>query len=159
MAVTTDIVETWRGPRSVVRRLLARGTSEPFAFSLLLTFLLLALVALTPNLERQAYFDAGASVLPRLYASGLGLLTTIPFWYLLAAIAHIGAGWFGGRGSYFGARLALFWTLVAISPAMLVQGMVLGVLGNGLLAAALGWAVALGFLALWIVMLREVEKG
>ena len=159
MPVTADIVETWRRPRVVVRRLLARGRSEPFAFSLLLTFLLLALVALVPNLARQAYSDVSAPLMPRLYASGLGLLATIPVWYLLAAVSQLVAGALGGMGSYFGARLALFWSLVAVSPAMLVQGLVLGFLGNGQAATLLGWAVGLGFLVFWLLMLREVEKG
>ena len=45
MAVTTDILATWRAPRAAVRRHLARGVSEPFAFSLLVVFLLIAFVA------------------------------------------------------------------------------------------------------------------
>ena len=52
MSVTTDIVQSWTRPRAVIRRHLARGQSEPFAFSLLVTFLVLAFVSLWPVLSR-----------------------------------------------------------------------------------------------------------
>ena len=49
MAVTTDILSSWRNPRQGIRRHLARGVSEPFAFSLLLVFLVLAFVGQWPQ--------------------------------------------------------------------------------------------------------------
>ena len=151
MALISDIGESWRRPRVVVQRLLARGTSEPFAFSFLLIFLALALLAISPGLARQA---DGTPLLPRLYATSLGLLATIPVWYLLAALGHLAARALGGKGSYYGGRLALFWSLVAISPAMLVQGLV----GVGLAANLLGLAVGAGFLVFWVLALMEVES-
>ena len=151
MALISDIGESWRRPRVVVRRLLARGRSEPFAFSFLLIFLALALLAISPGLARQA---DGTPLFPRLYATSLGLLATIPVWYLLAALGHLAARALGGKGSYYGGRLALFWSLVAISPAMLVQGLV----GVGLAANLLGLAVGAGFLVFWVLALMEVES-
>ena len=153
MAVTTDIVESWLRPRVVVRRLLARGRSEAFVLSFLLIFLLLALIAASP--ERLQ--DRSTPLTPRLFALALGTLATIPFWYLLAALGHLLARLLGGNGSYFGARLALFWALVVISPAMLVQRMVQVIVGGGV-ATGLGVLVALGFVMFWTVMLREVER-
>ena len=153
MAVTTDIVESWLRPRVVVRRLLARGRSEAFVLSFLLIFLLLAFIATAP--ERLQ--DRSTPLTPRLFALALGTLATIPFWYLLAALGHLLARLLGGNGSYFGARLALFWALVVISPAMLVQRMVQVIVGGGV-ATGLGVLVALGFVMFWTVMLREVER-
>ena len=158
MSVTTDIVESWRRPRAVVHRLMARGRSEPFVFSFLLAFLLLALAAVSPGLARQAHLDPANPLLPRLYAAGLGLLATIPMWYLLAALGHLLARAFGGKGSFYGGRLALFWSLLVISPAMLVQGLVQGLVGAGPGAAILGWGVAAGFLVIWGLALMEVES-
>ena len=95
---------------------------------------------------------------PELLKSALGLLATLPIWYLLASIGHLIARAFGGRGSHYGARLALFWALVVISPAMLFHGLVLGLAGNSTFVLALGGGIAAGFVLLWVVMLREVER-
>ena len=158
MAVTADIIETWRRPGVVAHRLMARGRSEPFVFSFLLTFLLLALAAAAPGLARQSVLAPEMPLLPRLYAAALGLLATIPLWYLLAAIGHVVARLLGGKGSYYGGRLAMFWSLLAMAPAMLVQGLVQGLIGPGLAANLLGLAILAGFLAIWALTLAEVER-
>lgn len=158
MPLTQDIVQSWRHPRAVVRRLTDRAPSEPFAFSLLTTFLLLALVAATPKLAREAYLHPETTLVQRLYAAGLGLLVTIPIWYLLAALGHVAARAFGGKGSYYGGRIALFWAMVTIAPGMLLHGLVQGFLGLTSLSTGLGVLVAIGFLALWLGMLQEVER-
>ena len=157
MPVTVDIVESWRRPRAVMARLLARGPSEPFALSFLLLFLLLAFAASSPALMRQAMAAPDLPLLPRFYAAALGLLATIPLWYLLAALGHLVARALGGRGSHYGGRLALFWSLLAISPAMLIQGLAQGMVAFGPAANLLGLLVLGGFLALWVAALREVE--
>jgi hypothetical protein len=158
MAVTADIAASWLRHRAVTRRLLARGSSEAFAFSFLLAFLVLALAAVSPLLSRQALQSGETSVLPRLYASALGLLATIPLWYLLAALAHLLARALGGTGSYYGARLALFWSLLVTAPAMLLHGLIAGMAGQGAMVNLLGLAVALAFLTFWFRAMIEVEK-
>jgi len=158
MAVAGDIFESWQRPQVVVRRLLDRGRSEPFAFSLLLTFLLLAFLALVPLLRREALGQPDVALMPRLYASGLGLLLWVPLFYLLAALGHLIGRTLGGQGSYYGGRLALFWAAVATSPAMLLQGLVLGFIGIGSVTMLTGILVMVIFLGFWTVMLREVES-
>ena len=158
MPVASDMFESWRRPRSVMRRLAARDKSEPFAFSFLLAFLLLALAGAAPGVAREAYMAGDAALTPRLFATALALLATIPVWYLLAALGYLVARAFGGKGSYYGGRLALFWSLLAITPAMLVQGLVQGLVGAGQLANLLGMAVGAGFLVLWVSALREMES-
>ena len=76
-----------------------------------LIFLLLAFVARAPVLAGQAVADPTDPLPQRLFAAGLGLLATIPLWYGVAAISHLVARMLGGRGSHYGARLALFWAL------------------------------------------------
>ena len=158
MPVAADIVQSWFRPRAVIRRLLARGTSEAFALSFLLIFLALSLAAISPGLARQAWLDGGTPVAPRLFAAALGLLATLPLWYLLAALGHLAARALGGRGSHFGGRLALFWSLLAVSPGLLLQGLVLGFVGPGQAASVIGIAVGVGFLSIWVQTLREVES-
>ena len=157
MPITADIVESWRRPRTVVRRLLARGASEPFALSLLFTFLTLAFAAEAPFAAREATLNPHIPLIQRLFAAFLILLATIPLWYLLAAIGHWMARLFGGTGTHYAARLALFWALVAISPAMLLQGLAQGFLGVTPGATALGVVTLIAFLTFWILMLQEVE--
>jgi len=158
MAVTQDILESWRQPRAVVRRLLDRGRSEPFAFSLLVTFLFLLFLHLTPFLKREAMAHPEVGFTPRLYALGLGLMACVPLFYLLAAVGHLIARTMGGRGGYYGGRLALFWAGLATSPALLLHGLVLGVVGISGVTSVTGLLVAAIFLTFWSVMLREVES-
>ncbi len=159
MTVTSDIVESWRHPARVVRRHLDRPRSEAFIFTFLFVFLLVAFVAQWPAASRAAYLQPDVPMTQRLLAATLGLLATVPLWYGLAALSHLAARAFGGRGDWFTARAALFWALAAVSPLTLLQGLVAGLIGPGAQATAAGVAVALFFLWLWMSMLIEAERG
>lgn len=159
MAVTSDIVESWRRPRVVVRRHLARGRSEPFAFSLLVVFLIVAFVAQWPRAARVAHAAPDTPLEPQLLAIALALLATIPLWYGLAALARLVARLMGGQGTGYGARIALFWALVAVSPAMLLQGLVAGMIGPGPALNAVGIAALAAFLWFWLSGMAVAEAG
>lgn len=159
MTVTTDLFVTWHSPREVIRRHLARGVSEPFAFSLLLIFLTLAFVAQWPVAAREAFLANEPSATPRILARAFAVLSTIPLWYGLAAVGRLVARAFGGKGSWYGARLALFWALATVSPLMLLQGMVAGMIGPGPAGLVLSAAIGLAFLWLWLTMMHEAERG
>ena len=158
MSVTTDIVQGWTRPREVIRRHLARGRSEPFAFSLLVAFLMLAFVSLWPVLARQSLEQPEVPLLQRLVAAGLALLASIPVWYGVGMISRGIARVFGGQGSAYSARLALFAALVAVTPGMLLRGLVAGMIGPGVQANLVGGIVGVGFLWIWISMLHETER-
>ena len=158
MSVTSDIVESWHSPRVVLRRHLNRGQSEAFAFSLLFVFLLLVFVAQWPVAARASHAEADPSVAPRLLALGLAVLATIPFWYGLAALSRLIGRVLGGQGSWYGARMALFAALVAVSPLMLLQGLAEGMVGPSAGVTALQVIAGLGFVYLWINMLIEAER-
>ena len=159
MSVTVDIVESWRRPRVVVRRLLAQPRSEPFAFSLLMTGLILLFVSLAPYLAREAYFQPEQPLTQRGLAAALAMAATVPFWYLLAALGHLVARILAGKGSFYAARIALFWAVVAASPGLLTSGLVRGMRGNDAVSDGLGLIAALAFVVLWVVMLQEAERG
>ncbi len=159
MAVTTDIMASWRSPRAAIRRHLARGVSEPFAFSILLVFLIVAFVAQWPLAARAAFLADESSVAPRLLALALAVLATIPLWYGLAALSRVVARVFGGRGTWYSARLALFWALATISPLMLLQGLVAGMIGPSPGLWLVTTIVGIGFLWLWLTMLHEAERA
>jgi hypothetical protein len=155
MAVTADIVESWRRPRAVVRRHLQRGRSEPFAFSLLVVFLILAFIAQYPAAARVTAMHPAIPLSPQLLAKALGLLAMIPVLYGLAALSRLVARTFGGQGTLYGARLALFWALVATSPFVLLSGMVAGLIGPGPQLALAGGLTFAAFLFQWITALME----
>jgi hypothetical protein len=159
MSVTLDIVESWRHPRLVVRRLLEQGRSEPFAFSLLVNGLILLFVSRTPFLRREALALPETPLAQHLLASALATAATVPFWYLLAALGHLVARALGGKGGYYQGRIALFWALVASSPALLTYGLVQGLTAPSPGSAALGGIAALVFVVFWAVMLHEVERA
>lgn len=159
MAVVSDIVKSWRNPRTVVAQHLQHRATEPFAFSLLVAFLVLAFVAQWPAMSRAAYLQPTVPLTQRMLAAGLALLASIPIWYALAAISRLVARQFGGKGSYIGARLALFMALLSAAPLMLAQGMIAAFSGPGTLATGAGIVVLLGFLYLWVSMLMAVETA
>ncbi len=159
MTVTTDLVATWRRPRSILRQHLARGRSEPFALSFLLVFLALAFVGQWPVAAREAFLAGEPSASPRIMARALAVLATIPVWYGLAALGHLAARAMGGQGTWYGARIALFWALASIGPLMLLQGLVAGMIGSGPALTLVTLLVCAAFLWLWATLLHEAELG
>jgi hypothetical protein len=158
MSVSGDILATYRGPGAVVRRLLAAGPREDRALVLVLAACVLAFVAQLPGLARQAHLT-GAELPPLMGSRLLGTVFFAPlFFYGLAAFSHLAARLLGGQGDYWGARLALFWALLAVSPLVLVQGLVVGMTGPGPAASvvsAIGFAVFVWF---WGAGLRQAER-
>ncbi len=158
MSVTRDIVQSWRSPRAVIGRHLARPVSEPFAFLLLVTFLILAFIALWPGMSRTATLDPARPMVQQIVAAGLALLATIPVWYGVAAISHAIARAMGGQGTFYRARLALFMALVAASPLVLLHGLTIGMIGQGPQALLVGAIAGAAFATLWIIMLIAAER-
>jgi hypothetical protein len=158
MPVTTDIVQSWRSPRAVMRSHLARGPSEPWAFSLLVAFMIVAFVAQWPGVSRNAFYSPDKPIAAQMFAIGMGILAFIPVWYLLAAISHWIARALGGQGSHYRARLALFWALVTVSPLMLLLGLVKGMIGPGPGLVLISTITGVAFLGFWILNLIEAER-
>ena len=157
MALTSDIVQSWHSPRRVVRRLRSAGRSEPFVFTFLFVFLLMAFVSLAPYLARQTALNPDVTLYQRLFGAALGLLALVPFFYLLAALGHLVARLMGGTGGYYDGRLALFWALACSTPGTLFLGLVRSFHGDGPVVTVLGLALFICFIALYSLMLREVE--
>ena len=159
MTVSTDLVATWRRPRAVLRQHLARGKSEAFAFTLLLVFLILAFVGQWPAAAREAFLADEPSAAPRILARAFAVLATIPLWYGLAALSRLVAKAMGGQGTWYGARIALFWALATVGPLMLLQGLVSGMIGPGPALSAVTLVVGIAFVWLWATLLHEAERG
>ncbi|MBQ2263358.1 MAG: YIP1 family protein [Loktanella sp.] len=165
MPVTSDIVRTWRAPRAVMRDILAQGRREDRAIAYLLIACFLIFIAQWPRLSRMAAgFDLapGAEVpeLDRLMAyEFLAWLMVWPlFLYFIAAVTHLVAKLFGGKGTMYGARIALFWTMLATSPAILLHGMMRGFVGPGIEANIIGAFWLIAFAVIWVQSMREAES-
>jgi hypothetical protein len=160
MSVSTDIVRTYRSPRRVVREKLARGVREDRALATLIGACVLIFVAQWPLLSRQAHLDPSVPLDVRLGGALLGWLFIAPMAaYVFAALSHVLARIFGGAGSWFGARLALFWALLASSPLWLLNGLVAGLIGPGAALSAVGFVAICVFLVFWGAGLWEAERG
>lgn len=161
MAVTTDIVATWRRPGAVMRRLLSMGRREDRALAMLIVACLIIFVAQWPRLSREAYLAVeGAPPLEAVLS--ITFFSMMMVWplaaYALAAITHLLAKPFGGKGTWYSARLALFWSLLATSPAWLFHGLVAGFIGPGPAQTVAGVILLVAFLAIWGLSLREAQR-
>jgi hypothetical protein len=159
MSLSADLLMTYRAPRRVIRRLLEEGQREDRLLFHLMLACGLVFLSQWPALARQAALDPSVPLEARLGGALLAWLCLAPLiLYLMAALSHLVARAFGGRGSWYGARLALFWSLLATAPLFLLHGLIAGYLGKGTVLAAAGLAVLAIFCIVWLSALREAES-
>ncbi|SPH17937.1 hypothetical protein DEA8626_01466 [Defluviimonas aquaemixtae] len=162
MAVTDDIVATYRRPRHVLRRLLAAEAHEARPLAYLIAALIVVYIAQWPALSRADVLAGPDSPVPftqRMVAAFLGVFALLPAFYLVAALSHIAARILGGQGSFYAARLALFWAFLAVTPLMLLRGLVAGLTGAGPALTATGSLALAAFLWFWLSGLAAAEWG
>ena len=159
MAVTRNITATYKGPGRVVTGLLAMGPREDRALAYLMAGCLVVFIAQMPRLARQAHLNGedlnmlmGGTLLAWIIIAPLVL-------YCVAGISHLVAKVFKGRGSHFGARLALFWALLASSPLMLLNGLVAGFIGPGIELQIIGFLWFAIFMWFWFGGLIAAERA
>lgn len=115
----------------MVRRLLAAGQREDRALAILMAGCVVTFVAQWPRLARQAHIT-GEELQMLMGSSLLALVMILPLiLYSLSLLAHVVSRAFGGKGTAYGARLALFWAVLAASPILLLWGLVAGFIGEG----------------------------
>ncbi|TMV08527.1 YIP1 family protein [Ruegeria sediminis] len=159
MPVAADIVATYRGPGRVIRRLLGMGQREDRALAILMAGCTLVFVAQMPRLAREAHLT-GQELNMLLGGALLAWIIIAPLiFYFLAAVSHVFARAVGGRGDWYGARLALFWSLLASSPILLLHGMVAGFIGPGPAMQGVGllWLIVFGWF--WFSGLSQAERS
>ncbi len=157
MPVTTDIVASYRRPAQVMRRLLSAGTREDRALAMLMAGCVLAFISQLPRLAREAHLT-GEELNPMLGGALFAWLFIAPLmFYLIAALSHLVARLFKGKGDWFGARLALFWAFLAASPLMLLNGLTAGFVGPGAALTLVGFIWFVAFMVIWLVSLKVAE--
>ncbi|MCF3594230.1 YIP1 family protein [Rhodobacteraceae bacterium LMO-12] len=159
MSAVSDIVATYGGPRRVVRRILQAGVREERALVILMAGCVVVFVAQWPRLARQAH-EHGQELNPLLGGALFAWLFVMPLvLYTLALISHWVLRILGGKGQPFGARIALFWALLASGPIMLLWGLTAGFVGPGSALTLVGVIWIAVFLWVWFSGLTEVWRG
>jgi len=161
MAITTEIFRTYLAPRTAIRRLLAAGQREDRAIAYLMAACVIIFVAQWPRLQREAMLNPEGPPLEALISGTLlAWVFLMPLLaYGIAALSHLLARLLGGRGTWWGARTALFWSMLVISPLMLLTGLVAGFVGEGLQLAITEGVTMLAFCWIWGISLFEAERA
>jgi hypothetical protein len=164
MPISTDIVRTWRAPRQVFRRLLERGQREDRLIFLVMLGCFVMFVAQLPLMARMAEQSraAGGEVLELDMLIGtafFGWLMIMPLvLYLFAAVSLPFLRLVGVRVTGYGARLALFWAVLAASPVALLLGLLNGLNGPGPGTTLVGVIWLGAFVLFWVQGLREAAR-
>lgn len=153
MSLSADILRSYRAPRRVLRRHLAAGRREDRALLFLVLACLLIFVAQWPAMSHAAQIDPTVPLQARIGGAIMGVLFVLPLLsYALAFLIWLVVRLFGPISAY-GARLAFFWAMLAVSPLMLAQAALLSALG-GEAAQLFGLVVLAAFLGILIAGLR-----
>lgn len=158
MPVTQDIVATYKGPRRVFRQMLAMGQREDRALIIVMSACAVVFISQWPVLARKSHLT-GEDLQPLLGGALMAWMFIAPLaLYGLAALSHIAAKALRGQGDWFGARLALFWALLASSPLILLNGLVSGFIGAGAALTLVGAVWFVIFMWFWLSCLIEAER-
>ncbi len=181
MSVTRDIPRAWLRPQTVMADLLARGPDDRVAFTYLAAASVLGFVSQMPATVRRARevdpeFDA--RLLQEAGEAGLvtgdladakfdalisgalmGWIFVVPLvMYSIAFLVRIVAKLLGGHGDGLSQRVALFWSFLAVTPALLLLGLTSGFVGPGPAESIVGTLTVCGFIWIWGNSLYAAER-
>ncbi|MFV0385933.1 hypothetical protein [Paracoccus sp. (in: a-proteobacteria)] len=142
------ILQSWWAPRRVVRSL--QGMPERVMLAVLMAAMLIFLIAQAPMHARDAALDPSVPFEARMGGSLLAVMFLMPLIvYAVASLVALASHLFPRRLKPEDSRLALFWALLAVAPAMLLTGMVAGLIGPGPALTSTQAVTGLGFLTIW----------
>ena len=141
---------TWRAPSRVMRAQARLG--DPALLVVLLAAMALFFVAQLPVHSRAALLDPSVPVEARIGGALFALIGIAPLlaYGLAALLSALSRGRLSGHAS----RVALFWSLMAVTPAALLCGLVEGYLGASPALRLLQLATFAAFLWFWFKGLR-----
>lgn len=157
MSTARDILRAHLAPRETLARRMAVAGSEASALATLMAACLLIFVGQWPRLARQAHLGEGPDLQALIAGALFAWLFVVPLAMYLAALVVF---WFlrvlGFGTTAPAVRQALFWGLLAATPAILLNGLVAGLIGPGPALTATG-TLALGLLIyFWVTGLVHV---
>ncbi|MEH6522601.1 YIP1 family protein [Sulfitobacter sp.] len=148
MALTQDIMATYKGPGRVVSRFLAQGRNEVRGLLFLLIAGVLMFVASTPYQAREAQLNPDVPLAARIYWSAFLYVFMMPiFVYLFALVIWCLARVARRQVTGFEIRFTLIWALLASTPVILLMGLTAGFIGTGLQLQIVGyiWIAVFGW--------------
>jgi hypothetical protein len=146
--IAPRVLQSWWAPREVVRGL--SDMPERVKLVVLMTAMLIFLIAQGPQNARLAQIDPEIPFDARMGGSLLAVMFLMPLLAfglasLLAGLARLTPWRLAAEDS----RLALFWALLAVAPAMLLTGLVSGLIGQGVALTICQFVTGIGFLTIW----------
>jgi hypothetical protein len=126
------------------------GPREDRLLAILMAGCALMFISRMPSLAREAHLTGQEQTM--LLSNALfGIIFVAPLaLYTLALLTHFVARVLRGAGDSHAARLALFWSFLASSPLMLLNGLVAGMIGPGTELQLVGGLWFSAFLWFWI---------
>jgi hypothetical protein len=155
MTVSADILATYRAPGQVIGRLLRQGPREDRALAWLMGFCALMFIAQMPRLAREA--ELTGQDLNMMLGGALlawGVIAPLAL-YGLAGLSYLAGRVLRRGGDAYGARVVLFWSLLASTPLVLLNGLVAGIIGDGAALRVVGFAWLAVFCWFWLSGLRQ----
>lgn len=151
MSVVGEILATWRDPAGPVGRLLSAGPREDRSLVILIAAAVLMFVARTPDLARRAALNPEVPLQAQMGITLFVMLFLIPVLaYAVAMISHWVMRALGRHGAAYGARVALFWAMLAVVPGLLLHGLLSGLKGGETVGTQIvGLVVFAAFLWFW----------
>lgn len=126
--ITGQVIGAYRDLRASFEAQLGAGYGEERLLAYVALACLLAFVAGIPAALRTGAFVEDGQLLPGIIAGRFVAMVLFGplFLYGFAALTHVIAVFtFGGRGDYFSARVAFFWSLILGVPLLLIQAIAL----------------------------------
>lgn len=146
--VTPRIIRSWKAPRSVFNDL--RGMPDNALLAVLMAAMLILWVAQVPAHSRAAQLDPSIPLEARLGGAFLAVMFMMPILcYLVATVVSMLSNLTAWRVTPLDSRLALFWSLLAVAPAMLLLGLVAGLIGSGPALELCQILTGVAFLLIW----------
>lgn len=123
MSASGEIIRAYKGFGASMKRRLEEQPGEERLLIYLVIAILLFFVARVPNLLKVSAIQATEEIsIAAIFVTNLvsSFFFAPLLLYGVAALSHFAAKAFGGVGASYGARLALFWTLLVIAPLSLL---------------------------------------
>ena len=157
MAVATDIVRAYAGPRRTARLVLSKVDTESKALALVMIGCTFLFIAQFPELVLQGRTNAGQPTLAAMAAGRfIGTLLFAPLmFYLLAGATGALMRLLDRQISWLHSRVSLFWAVLAASPLVLIEAVAGGLQLNDLVQQTVSVATIVLFTAFWVSGLVE----
>lgn len=142
------VLKSWIAPRAVVRGV--AQMPERVKLAVLMAALLIFWIAQAPMNARLVQLDPSVPFEARMGGALLAVMFMMPLLaYAVAELVALLSRVTPWRVTAAQSRLALFWALLAVAPAMLLSGLVSGMIGPGAALSLVQAVTGIGFLVIW----------